>query len=101
MSAIDLQTPDELAQSLGSRVRQRRLALSLTQAGLARRSGVPLGTLKRFERTGQIALLALIKVAMALDALEPFSGLFAAKRFASLDDVLAAGKPGRLRGKRS
>lgn len=101
MSALELQTPDEIAASLGARVRSRRLALSLTQAGLAARSGVSLGTLKRFEQTGQIALVTLLKIAVVLNALEPFNGLFSPAEYASLDDVLAASKPVRRRGTRS
>lgn len=100
MSTLELQTPDEIAASLGARVRHRRLALSLTQAGLAARAGVSLGTLKRFEQTGQIALVTLLKVAFVLDALEPFNELFSPASYASLDDVLAANKPARRRGTR-
>ncbi len=77
--------------------------MSLTQAGLARRSGVTLGSLKRFETTGLIAFDSLLKLALVLDCLGDFDKLAADEDSAiagrSLDDVLAAGhtrKRGRL-----
>lgn len=54
----------------------RRLALNITQADLARRSDVPLPTLKRFEQQGEIGLAALLRIAGALDALDGFGRLF-------------------------
>lgn len=70
-----------------------RLQKGFTQSGLARRSGVPLGTLKRFERTGQIALVSLVRIATALGQEQAFDALFAAQEFKSMDDVLRAEKP--------
>ncbi|MEO0629001.1 MAG: helix-turn-helix transcriptional regulator, partial [Bacteroidota bacterium] len=43
-----------------------------TQADLARRSGVSLGSLKRFEQSGQISLDNLLKLARILGKLEEF-----------------------------
>lgn len=54
----------------------RRLALNITQADLAKRSDVPLPTLKRFEQQGEIGLAALLRIAGALDALDGFGRLF-------------------------
>jgi len=58
------------------RVKSRRLEKNLTQEGLALRSGVSLGSLKRFERTGEISLKSLIYLALALNCLEDFDHLF-------------------------
>lgn len=44
-------TPSEMMETIKSKFRQRRKALGYTQAELAKRSGVSLGSLKRFERT--------------------------------------------------
>ena len=55
-----------------TRFKARRLALNLTQKGLAERSGLSLGSLKRFERTGLIALDSLLRLALVLDCLEDF-----------------------------
>lgn len=65
--------------AISSRARARRLVRNLTQSGLARRSGVSLGSLKRFEKTGKISLESLLKIALVLEALDDFNGLFHAQ----------------------
>ena len=70
--AISIKTPQEVQQELVTRFKARRLALNLTQKGLAERSGLSLGSLKRFERTGLIALDSLLRLALVLDCLEDF-----------------------------
>lgn len=92
--------PDEITSGIAARARARRLALNLTQEGLARRSGVSLPSLKRFERTGQISLESLLKLALVLDCLSEFETLFSPKSShpASLDALLAA-PPARKKGR--
>lgn len=65
---------------------------------LAERSGVPLGTLKRFERTGQVALPTLLRIALALDAIHEIESWFQAPEVRSIDEALARQKP-RHRGR--
>lgn len=78
--------------------------MNLSQEGLAKRSGVTLGSLKRFERTGLIAFDSLLKLALVLDCLGDFDRVAAEDDHAltgrSLDDILAESRPrkkGRLR----
>jgi transcriptional regulator with XRE-family HTH domain len=85
------------------RFRGRRLAMNLSQEGLAKRSGVSFGSLKRFERTGLIAFDSLLKLALVLDCLGDFDRVAAdddgALAGRSLDDILAESRPrkkGRL-----
>jgi transcriptional regulator with XRE-family HTH domain len=61
----------------------------LTQADLAARSGVPLGTRKRFERLGAVSLSSLLAVAEALDALDELHALFPRPEARTLDEVEA------------
>lgn len=63
-------------RGIAERARALRLATRLTQQGLADRSGVSLGSVKRFERTGQIALTALLQIAVVLRCPEDFRVLF-------------------------
>lgn len=58
-------------------MRDKRLHRNWSQETLARRAGVSHGTLKRFEQTGHIALASLLKLALALNALEELETLFA------------------------
>ena len=48
----------------------------LTQAELAERSGISLGSLRRFETTGEISLRAFLELALILGELKEFSSLF-------------------------
>jgi transcriptional regulator with XRE-family HTH domain len=81
---------------LAARFRDRRLAMNLTQEGLAARSGVSWGSLKRFEHSGLIALDSLLKMALVLDCLSSFDkvGVVETRPFAaqSLDEILAKTK---------
>jgi transcriptional regulator with XRE-family HTH domain len=86
------------------RFRARRLAMNLSQAGLAKRSGVTLGSLKRFERTGLIAFDSLLKLALVLGCLGDFERIAvdddSALAGRSLDDILAESRTrqkGRLK----
>ena len=87
--------PGEVAAGVACRVAARRKELGLSQAALAERSGVSLGSLKRFERLHQISLSSLVKLAFALDCERDFEALFSQRRYASIDDVVAAGKSAR------
>lgn len=72
-----LKTPTEIMSDLALRIKSKRLELNLTQEGICSRSGVSLGSLKRFESTGQISLESLLKLAHAVGALSDFDSLFA------------------------
>jgi Asp-tRNA(Asn)/Glu-tRNA(Gln) amidotransferase A subunit family amidase len=61
---LNLDTPSEMQERVRAAVRDRRLALGLTQSDLATRSGVPLATLKRFEQKGQISLAGLLAMSV-------------------------------------
>lgn len=73
--SIQKSTPEYLKE-IADREKQLRKQLKLSQRELAERSGVSLGSLKRFEGTGQIALDSLVKLAQILDVTEPFNQLF-------------------------
>ena len=65
-------TPQEAMESIKNKFRQRRKALGYTQEELATRSGVSLGSLKRFEQTGHISLDSFLKLALVLECLGEF-----------------------------
>ncbi|MDC0584715.1 helix-turn-helix domain-containing protein [Bacteroidales bacterium] len=72
-------TPNDVSQELAKRHKALRKQLKLSQAELAERSGVSLGSLKRFETTGQISLESLLKLAHLLNRLPDFKSVFQAK----------------------
>ncbi|MBR1514918.1 MAG: helix-turn-helix transcriptional regulator [Bacteroidales bacterium] len=99
--SFDIVSPEGKAKALAERVKTRRLEMNLTQEGLSVRSGVPLATYRRFERTGKVSLDGLLHIAYALDALDDFDQLFASRKYASLDEALDADQKNRKRGKRN
>lgn len=97
--SISSSSVDVVRDRLAGRFKARRLAIDLPQQELARRSGVPLSTLKRFEREGLISLDSLLRLATVLDCLEDFECLAVEPvptgAAVSLDALLEARKPRR------
>ena len=75
MMPFVLKTTREVQAGIAERFKTRRLAKNLTQKELAERSGVTWSSLKRFERTGLIALDSLLNLALVLDCLQDFDKL--------------------------
>ena len=80
MLDINLKTPREIRRDLAARAQARRLLLNMSQQELAERSGVSLGSVKRFEATGEISLKSLLSIALVLNELEAFAELFSPPR---------------------
>ena len=87
MLPVELQTPEEIARDVARRARALRVARGWSQVELARRAGMPVDTLRRFERTGKIALERLLLIAVVLDAARPFADLFAPPPARSLAEL--------------
>lgn len=103
MSTASLATYAETLRALGHRARRLRLLARLTQAELARRAGVGLATVQRFERTGHGSLDTAVRLATALRAEATLDALFAPSAYASLDEALgrlAPPPPQRVRRRR-
>ncbi|MBK8625145.1 MAG: helix-turn-helix transcriptional regulator [Saprospiraceae bacterium] len=69
--------PSDIQASLANKFRVLRKAQGYSQEETAKRSGVSLGSLKRFENTGQISLESLLKLSHLLDRLDDFKTVFA------------------------
>lgn len=101
MAAILWKTPQEIKRQLAQRFKERRLFNNFTQTALASRSGVSLGTLKRFERTGEVAVAKMLSLALVLDCLEEFDRLLEKIPLTPADilDDRPRRKNGRQRGR--
>ena len=82
------ETPEELDQKLAQRVRKIRKRRSITQEKLASISGVSYGSIKRFETTGQISLLSLTKIAIALDLADELRIIFTQVPYKDIQEVI-------------
>lgn len=69
-------TPKDVAKELASRFKSLRNKVKLSRRELAERSGVPESSIKRFETTGNVSLLSLLKVSQTLKRIEDFDQLF-------------------------
>jgi len=90
---FSLSTPEETARQLAKKSRTLRLARDWKQATLAARSGVTLPSLRRFERTGQISLRNLLKLAFALGRLSDFEQPLQSPAAGSMAELEAAANP--------
>lgn len=82
------ESAEEINMEVANRVRNLRRRRRISQQELSVQSGVSLGSLKRFESTGQISLLSLTKIAMALKCAEEIKVLFSAIPYESIEEVI-------------
>ena len=80
----------EINTEIAERMAQLRTRKKHSQKSLALRSGVSLGSLKRFEQTGEISLQSLTKIAIALEVEGELEELFSKVPFASIEEVIQA-----------
>lgn len=88
----------DLALELARRLQARRLALGYSRNTLGELAAVSPETLRAFERTGQVSLRRLIRLADALGLRDELAGLFASPTIRSLDELSA--QRTRQRGRR-
>lgn len=62
----ELRPPKDVRLDIASRLKAVRLSYNMTQEELSRRSGVPLATLRRFEREGEISMKWFVNLMLAL-----------------------------------
>ena len=81
-------TPNEIAKELVEKIKQHRKKLKISQAQLAIKSGVSLGSIKRFESKYEISLNSFIKILIALNLEQDLENLFTQKGYNSIDEVI-------------
>ncbi|MBR1853234.1 MAG: helix-turn-helix transcriptional regulator [Lachnospiraceae bacterium] len=81
-------TPNELNNGIATRLVQIRKRRRISQKLLAEKSGVSLGSLKRFEQTGEISLHSLSKLAIALGVEDELESLFNRVEFTSIEEII-------------
>ena len=81
-------TPKEIDKMIAERIRNIRKRRKLSQEKLGEKSGVSLGSVKRFENSGEISLSSLTKIAIALSCENELEGLFEDIPFESIQEVI-------------
>ena len=80
----------DINMRLTQRIRTRRKEAKISQTELALRSGVSLGSVKRFENSGEISLKSLLRIAVILGYETDFDKLFERKNYQTLDEIINA-----------
>ncbi len=83
---------EETLIALGQRARRLRILGNLQQQELAKRSGLGVATLVRFERSGRASIENVLRIAVALGAEASFDRLFEEPKYRNLDDALGRSK---------
>ena len=78
----------EINTDIANRMIQLRKRRKISQKKLAAKSGVSLGSLKRFEQTGEISLQSCTKLAIALEVEVELEALFSEVPFGSIEEVI-------------
>ncbi|MBQ3253834.1 MAG: helix-turn-helix domain-containing protein [Acholeplasmatales bacterium] len=88
MQKLTWETADEITINTAKKITKIRKRKSISQQKLEVLSGVSLGSIKRFENTGQISFLSLTKIAMALGCIDEIKNLFDNIPYASIEEVI-------------
>lgn len=85
---LNQKTPNEIAKSFADKIKEHRKKLKISQEVLAQKSGVSLGSIKRFETKYEISLQSFIKIVIALDLDNDLENLFTQKTYTSIDEII-------------
>lgn len=78
----------EINTEIADRIVRLRKRKKISQKELAVRSGVSLGSLKRFEQAGEISLKSLTMLAIALGVEGELDALFSEVPFESIEEII-------------
>ena len=82
------ETPEEINLALAKRLSRIRKRRNLSQVQLSEKSNVSYGSIKRFETSGQISLLSLTRLCVALNCVDEIKNLFTQVEYGSIEEVL-------------
>lgn len=85
---FNIKTPQEVEKLVASRIRMIRKRKKISQVKLSEKSGVSLGSVKRFENTGDISFKSLIKISIALGIENELIDLFRQVPYESIEEVI-------------
>lgn len=68
--------PEEINKIIASKIRFIRKKQKISQQLLSKKSGVSYGSVKRFEQSGEVSLISLTKIAIALNLNLALENLF-------------------------
>lgn len=84
---IILTTP-KIKETIASNYKKRRKENKITQKQLAKETGVSLGSIKRFEQSGEISLTSLIILSQRLNLERELYNLFTTPHYDNIEEML-------------
>ena len=87
--------PGEIMRDVAAREKAVRKSRHLTQQQLADKASVSLGSLRRFEQTGQVSFDSLVAIMFALGCESELDALFARPAYSSIEEVIADARKAR------
>lgn len=91
------ETPEEIIMGVAERLTRIRKRRKITQQELSVKSNVSYGSIKRFETSGQISLISLIKLCVALECTDEIKRLFTNVEYKNIEEVLCEQKTSKPR----
>ena len=85
---IVLKTPQEMAVDAATRFKDMRKAKKIKLKDLSRNSGVPYSTIRRFESSGEISFLSLVKIVSTIGEDEEITNMFTRRIPASIEEII-------------
>ena len=87
---LDDFNPKAIAEKISENFKKKRLQLNITQKELAQKSGVSLGSVKRFETKSEISLKHLLMLALVVDSSNEFLNLFTKTTYKNIEEIKQA-----------
>lgn len=84
--------PGQAKLAVAKREKERRRRLGMTQVELSEKADVSLGSLRRFEQTGDISFASLVNLCYALNCQDDLDGLFSAPAYRTIQEVIDAAR---------
>lgn len=91
------ETPEEIIMDVANRLTRIRKRRKITQQELSVKSNVSYGSIKRFETSGQISLISLTKLCVALECTDEIKRLFTDIEYKNIEEVLHEQKTSKSR----
>ena len=82
-------TPLDVLRNMALKVKTLRKEASLTQPELSKKSGISIGSLRRFEQTGQISLASLLKILNVLGRLSDMEAILKSNKEKNIEDLFS------------
>lgn len=90
LSVLDkytLDNIDDIAITLAQDFRKRRIEKNMTREEIAKKSGVAVSNIVRFEQKGLISLKNLIGIAIAMEYTSEVKNIFAEPKYSTIEEL--------------